>query len=284
MNVAALALTQVRVVADGRVILEIERLAVARGELLGVVGPNGAGKTTLLRLCQGTMRAARGCVGVLGQDLNTLGTLRRTQLRRRIGYVPQSAPAHSTLPLTVREVVAIGRTGRAGLLRRLSRHDWEVIDDWLAQLGLRPFAAARYATLSGGEQRKALLAKALVQEPELLLLDEPTTHLDVAWREQFVALLGQIHAALRPSVVLVTHELEALPPACERVLLLDQGRVLADGPRARVLDAARIAALYGPGLRVLHANGRSTLVPAAIEAGAAAVAPTAIVAGAGEAG
>jgi ABC-type cobalamin/Fe3+-siderophores transport system ATPase subunit len=259
-----LAINEVRVRGGGRLILDISRLEVRRGEVLGLAGPNGAGKTTLLRLCLGMRRAEGGTVGVFGLPLANLGPLQRSRVRRRIGYVPQDLAAHSTLPLTVREVVAIGRTGRAGLFHPLGARDWHLVDEWIERLGLANLRDALYSQLSGGEQRKALLAKAMVQEPEMLLLDEPAAHLDLAWREQIVGTLDQLYAAARPTMVIVCHELEVLPACCRRLAVLERGRILQDGPLQEVLTDELVGRLYGPGLRVLHAGGRVTVVPETI--------------------
>ena len=165
------------------------------------------------------------------------------------------------MPLTLREVVAIGRTGRVGLLRRLGRDDWRFVDDWIDHLGLRLLVDEPYGVLSGGEQRKTLLAMAMVQEPEVLLLDEPTANLDAYWREQIVATLERLHDETDLTIVLVSHDLEALPPSTRRVLILHEGRAVAHGPGTDVLTPEQINDLYGPGFSLLHRGGRFLLVP-----------------------
>ncbi len=261
MNAPDIVVDQLRVVAGGRTILAVEHLSVERGEVVAVLGPNGAGKTTLLKTCLGLRRPTSGRVSVLGQDVAEIGTGALTRLRRRVGYIPQELAAHSQMPLTLREVVAIGRTGLAGLLRPLRAADWRIIDDWIARLGLGRLSDELYANLSGGEQRKALLARAMVQEPRILMLDEPTAHLDLGWREQIVHTLERLYEQTHPTVILVCHELEVLPTCCRRLVLLQDGRVLDQGTPDRVLTSARIAALYGPGLRVQHMGNRHAVVP-----------------------
>lgn len=231
------------------------------GSIQALMGRNGAGKTTLLRACLGLITPARGELFVLGQPVHTLRSAALAALRRRIGYVPQLLPARSELPLTVREVVAIGRTARAGLGRRLSRQDWEAVDTWLDRLGLTPLAPRPFSQISGGEQRKTILARAMAQEPELLLLDEPTANLDLGWRERLVETIESLFSQTRLTVVLVCHELEVLPPSCRQVWLLDAGRVAASGPPETVFTSERVASLYGATLQALHANGRHAIVP-----------------------
>lgn len=252
---------QLRVAAGNRTILAVDHLSLAPGEVLAVVGPNGAGKSTLLKTCLGLRRATSGRVTMLARPVTRLGPAALTRLRRRIGYVPQELAAHSQMPLTVREVAAIGRTGLAGLLRPLRRTDWRIVDEWLTRLGLARLRDEPYAHLSGGEQRKTLLARAMVQEPRILMLDEPTAHLDLGWREQIVSTLEHLYAQTQTTMVLVCHELEVLPACCRRLVLLQDGQVLDHGTPEEVLTTERVAMLYGPSLRVLHASHRHAVVP-----------------------
>jgi iron complex transport system ATP-binding protein len=225
------------------------------------MGPNGAGKTTLLRACLGLAKPARGEVVVLGEDVRSLRGAALAGLRRRIGYVPQLLPARSELPLTVREVVAIGRTAHAGLFHPLSRDDWQTVDQWMDRLGLTALADRAFSQISGGEQRKTIIARAMAQEPELLLLDEPTANLDLGWRERIVETVQTLHAQTRITVLLVCHDLEVLPPACRQVVLLDAGRVSATGSPETVFTTERVSRLYGATLRAVHQGGRHAVVP-----------------------
>jgi iron complex transport system ATP-binding protein len=246
-------------------VLQLEALQVDAGQLVALLGPNGAGKSTLLRCLLGTQPRVRGEVSVLNRPIGSLTAKQLAGLRQRVGYVPQHLPASCEIPLTVREVVAIGRTGLAGLLRPLGREDWRIIDEWIARLGLVELVGRRFTDISGGEQRKTLIARAMVQQPELLLLDEPTANLDIGWRERLVALVEELYRTCEITIILVCHELEVLPPSGQRIVLLDNGRLLADGPSGQVLSADRIASLYGAGLGVMHRNGRWALLPAGVD-------------------
>lgn len=261
MTDAAVDITDLRVRAGGREILAVDRLCVRRGEVCTLLGPNGAGKSTLLACCLGLARPHQGQVRVLGQSVGWLRGRALSRLRCRVGYVAQTLAARSEMPLTLREVVATGRTGIVGLFRSLTRDDWRIVDEWIDRLGLAPLARQAYGQLSGGEQRKTLLATAMVQQPELLLLDEPTANLDLFWREQIVATLQSLCTESRLSVVLVCHELEVIPTCSRRLVLLESGRVSDDGTPEQVLTERRVASLYGPGLRVVHASGRHAVVP-----------------------
>ncbi len=261
MNSKAIDISGISVSAGGREILRIDNLSVSRGEAFVILGPNGAGKSTLLKCCLGFTRPASGEVTVLGEPVTQLGVGALNRLRRRIGYVPQVLAEGGVMPLTLREVVAIGRTGIAGLFNRLGKADWRIVDEWLERLGLTPHAGSGYGDLSGGEQRKALIAKAMVQQPEMLILDEPTANLDLFWREQIVATLEELYRRVKLTTLLVCHELEVIPPSCNRLLLLEEGQPCAAGSPAEVLTGERIASLYGRGLDVVHRGGRHAVVP-----------------------
>jgi iron complex transport system ATP-binding protein len=258
---AAIDITNLRVRGGGREILALDRLRIESGEACTLLGPNGAGKSTLLKCCLGLTRPSGGEVLVLGQSVAALRWAGLSRLRCRVGYVPQVLAAHSEMPLTVREVVAIGRTGIAGLFRRLDRDDWRIVDQWIERLGLAALARQSYGRLSGGEQRKTLIATAMVQQPELLLLDEPTANLDLFWREQIVSTLETLYAETRLTILLVCHELEVIPACSRHLLLLQSGRAAAEGTPEEVLTNQRIASLYGGGLRVVHGAGRHAVIP-----------------------
>jgi len=261
MNEPAIDVRDLSVRAGNRTILSIGELTVHEGEFLGVLGPNGAGKSTFLRCCLAMQGRASGRIAVLGQQIDRLSFRRLGLLRRRIGYVPQLLSVPGEMPLTVREVVAIGRTGIVGLLRPLRREDWRIVDEWIDRLGLSALARRGYGEISGGEQRKTLIARAMVQQPQMLLLDELTANLDLRSREQIVRTVQELYEATRLTVVLVCHELEVLPACCGRVALLSDGLLLADGTPDEVLTDERFESLYGPGLSILRRAGRLAVVP-----------------------
>jgi len=259
---ASVRLHGVAVVRGGRCVLDVSALEVAPGECLGVVGVNGAGKTTLLRLCAGLLRPTSGAVWVGDTNLAAAGSWRLTRLRAAIGYVPQATEYNGHLPLTVEEVVAMGRAGRAGLLRRLGPADREAVRAWSERLGLGPLAARTFPTLSGGEQQKVLLARAMAQEPGLLLLDEPGANLDLDWKARLVALLEEVVGATGVTVVMVSHETGLLPACCTRVALMRAGRILRLGPPGDVLTADALAETYGCPVEVAAVHGRRYAVAA----------------------
>jgi len=245
----------------GHRLLNVESFHVPAGAISAVMGRNGAGKTTLLRACLGLVPSARGEIRVLNCSVTQLRSAALTQLRRRIGYVAQLLPPRSEMPLKVREVVSIGRTGSAGLFRSLDKADWQIIDQWIERLGLTVLANRSFNEISGGEQRKTIIARAMAQRPELLLLDEPTANLDLGWRECIVETIEGLHRDTAVTILLVCHELEVIPSACRQVTLLERGGVVASGTPENVFTPERVAALYGTRLKVIHGSGRHGILP-----------------------
>jgi ABC-type cobalamin/Fe3+-siderophores transport system ATPase subunit len=261
MDDLAIHVEGITVTAGRRTLLSLDTFSVKRGEVVTIIGPNGAGKTTFLKACLGMQRIYRGGLWVLGQSVSHLGGRELNRLRCRVGYVPQVLAQRSEMPITVREVVAIGRTGLAGLFHRLTRGDWQKVDLWIDRLGLSDFSDRAYGDLSGGEQRKVLLARAMVQEPEILMLDEPTAHLDLSAREQMVGIFETLYQQSRMTILLVCHELEVIPPCCDRLAIFIQGQMVDVGQSESVLTPDRIDQLYGRGLTVLHRSGRHVVLP-----------------------
>jgi len=216
-------------------------LDIGRGDFCGVIGPNGAGKTTLLTIINGLGRIISGKVSVLGEPATGASF---TRLRRRIGYVAQQERADPRAPISCLEAVLVGRCGRAGLLRRLKREDHEQARAMMELTRTSHLAARPVGQLSGGEARKVALARALVQEPEILLLDEPTSNLDPrAVRELGDLVVAAFHR-FKLTVLMVTHQLDHLPPVANRIIMVKNGRVTYSGDRAALADARLIADLF----------------------------------------
>ncbi|MCG0279061.1 MAG: metal ABC transporter ATP-binding protein, partial [Thermanaeromonas sp.] len=216
-------------------------LTVRRGELVGIIGPNGAGKTTLLTLVNGLGKLLRGQVEVLGYSLNR-GCPHT--LRRRIGYVPQIQSIDPRMPVNVWEVVMMGRYGRLGLLRRPGSIDREIVDCMLRLVGMSHLAQRPIGHLSGGEQQRVAIARALAQEPDILLLDEPTTGLDRRARIEIMALVKEIHRSRCLTTLMVTHELKTAATLCDRLVLMREGRIWAQGRPDEVLREEVLDLLY----------------------------------------
>lgn len=223
------------------VALEGVSLTVRRGEFIGVIGPNGAGKTTLLSVINGLGRLAHGDVRVLGKKPHRRDGYR---LRRRVGYVAQVEPVDPRLPISVRETVMVGLYGRLGWLRRPCRADWARADAALEQVGMTHLAARPIGHLSGGEYQRVAIARALTQDPEIFLFDEPTASIDPQAQREILSLIQEIHRRKGTTTLYVTHDLDTLPQACGRLVLLKAGRLWREGPTAAMLDPALLRALY----------------------------------------
>jgi ABC-type Mn2+/Zn2+ transport system ATPase subunit len=210
-------------------------------EFIGIVGPNGAGKTTLLTIVNGLARLLKGRVSVLGYCL-TVG--KGNSLRKRVGYVPQIENIDPRMPMSVREVVMIGRCGLLGLLRRPGQHDWEIVDEMLEVVGMTHLAQRPIGHLSGGEQQRVAIARCLAQEPTLFLLDEPTASLDWRAKADILELVKLIHDSRGLTTLFVTHDLGCLPLACDRVVLMKDGLIWGDGSPKEVLTDENLSELY----------------------------------------
>lgn len=230
--VEAVRLSDVWVELEGRVVLEDVDLTIREGEFLGIIGPNGGGKTTLLKVILGLIKPIRGEVKVFG--------LPPQQGRRYLGYVPQYGTFDRDFPIKVLEVVLMGRLGKGGSLRGFSDEDrlralkaLELVEmDHLKDRGI--------GTLSGGELQRVLIARALVAEPRLLLLDEPTANVDVPVEREFFDLLE--HLKERMAIVLVTHDVGVLSAHVEKIACLNRRLYYHDSREIRPED---LEAVYG---------------------------------------
>lgn len=193
------------------------------GECCAILGENGAGKTTLFKVIMGLLVPWRGRVELMGRELASRAA--RSWARRQIGYVPQ-ASSGGRLPIQVYDAVLLGRWGTsfAGW-RRPSRRDRAQVKEMLARVGLSGMEKADCRQLSGGQQQRVALARALVRQPRLLLLDEPTTYLDVAARDQLPELLARIRQELNLSILIISHEPENLREVTDRAVMLRDGRL-----------------------------------------------------------
>jgi ABC-type cobalamin/Fe3+-siderophores transport system ATPase subunit len=230
------------------VVLHGVSLRVNSGEFVGVIGPNGAGKTTLLTIVNGLGNLVSGSVEVAGKSVNDTN---RHELRKQVGYVAQIEQIDKRMPMSVREVVMIGRYGLLGLLNRPGKQDWAIVDGALAMVGITHLANRPIGQLSGGEQQRAALARCLAQEPKIFLLDEPTASLDWKARTDILELVKRIHDEKKLTTLFVTHELETLPRTCDRVVLMKAGKIIGDGPADKLISAENLSRLYDLPLDVI---------------------------------
>ncbi len=216
-------------------------IKINSGEFVGIIGPNGAGKTTLLTIVNGMGKLLSGKVRVLG---NNLKSGNGHSLRKKVGYVAQVENIDPRMPMSVREVAMIGRYGVLGLFRRPSRHDWGIVDEMLELVGMTHLAERPIGHLSGGEQQRVAIARCLAQEPELFLLDEPTASLDWKAQTEILELVKQIHEERSLTTLFVTHDLDALPHTCDRIVLMKNGLIAGDGAPDKLISTESISSLF----------------------------------------
>ena len=221
-------------------VLDGVAVAIEPGEMLGLIGPNGAGKSTLVRLLAGIVRPAGGVVRLDGRPLSVWT---RAERARRVALVPQDPRVE--FPYTVLEVVLMGRSPHLPALALPGRRDLEVARAALARLEVADLEARRMDELSGGERQRVFLARALAQEPAVLLLDEPTTHLDLRHQTQLHDVARALCRQAGVAVLSVLHDLNLAAAYCDRLVLLAGGRVVREGPPAEVLEAGTLERVFG---------------------------------------
>lgn len=237
---------------DRRPVLGPVDLDVMRGECLAVVGPNGAGKTTLLRCLTGLLRPT---AGELRYEGRSFATLSRRDLARRIAYVPQIRPA--SVPLSVEEVVLLGRYPHLSPFQLAPRkEDFAAVDAALALVGIDDLRRRPIDELSGGERQAAFIAAALAQESELLVLDEPTIHLDARHQRELAELLLRLDAEAGRTVVLATHDLNLASLLGDRLLALSAGQVLACGAPSQILEPGLLEKLFRTRFEIVRGGER----------------------------
>ncbi|MGC4083647.1 MAG: ABC transporter ATP-binding protein [Vicinamibacterales bacterium] len=246
--------------ANARRVLADVTLNVPRGAVVGLLGPNGSGKTTLLRILSGGLTPTDGTVAVDGQPLSSLT---RRDLARRIAVVHQET--RSTFDFTVLEMVLMGRYPHLGPFELEGADDVEIARRALADTGTLSLEGRRFGTLSGGEKQRVVIASALAQASDALLLDEPTAALDLRYQLEIVTVLERLNANLGTTLVISTHDLNLAAALCEHIVLLKDGHVLDHGPTDRTMTAENIRALYDVDADVsFHERaGHMTVVPLA---------------------
>jgi iron complex transport system ATP-binding protein len=252
---SAIRLRGVTVELGGRAVVDRVDADVANGEWVALIGPNGAGKTTLLRALARLVPFA----GEIELDGRPLAEHGRGELARLVAVVPQEP---STPPwMTVAEYVLLGRTPHLGPLAKEGARDREAAARALARLDLLAFMERRLGTLSGGEKQRAVVARALAQEASVVLLDEPTTALDIGHQQQALELLDTLRRESGLTLVTAMHDLTLAAQYADRMVMLDGGRLVADGTPAEVVTDERVSRHYEASVEVVTVDGRIAVVP-----------------------
>jgi len=257
LSAPAVRLADMTVGYDGTPILHNTNLEIGWGQIVGVIGPNGSGKSTLIKTILGTLRASQGRVEVGGYPTHS------KEARDLIGYVPQREAVNWDFPVTVADVVMMGRTARLGWLRFPGPADRRIVADALSQVEMDPFADRQISQLSGGQQQRVFLARALAQGGRLLLLDEPLNGVDANTQETICTLLRRVRDE-GGTVLMATHDLELAASWCDRLIMVNHA-VIAYGTPAEALRPEVLRLTYGGQVLVVpsldNGDGPSTVVP-----------------------
>ncbi|MEA1993888.1 MAG: ABC transporter ATP-binding protein [Euryarchaeota archaeon] len=204
-------------------------LEIGEGEFLTVIGPNGAGKTTLLEAINGLLES-KGEITVFGKNIRRYGT----EIRKEVGYVPQEFSYDSLTPFLVKDVVLMGRYGKIGVLNSPSKEDRRIMEETLEFIGISKLKTRPIGKLSGGQLQKVMIARALTQNPKILLLDEPFSNLDMESRREISEKIVSLNRD-GLTTIMVIHEISSIPHECNRIVKIDNSTVVMDGNRAEAL-------------------------------------------------
>ncbi len=239
---------------DHRTVLNDLSLEIPPGAITAILGPNGAGKTTLLHVILGLLPPRAGQVLLDNQPQTSLS---RREMSRLIGLVPQAE--YIPFDFSVLEYVLLGRSPYLGMLEMPSEDDYRIGADVLKSLHLSNLQHRAVTEISGGERQMVMLARSLAQQPRILLLDEPTSHLDLSNKSRLLRVLQQL-AGRGVTVVFTTHDPEAAIAIAQYVIMMRDGRTLASGPLAEVLTTENLIATYGTPVRLVHVEGRPVVL------------------------
>jgi iron complex transport system ATP-binding protein len=237
-----------------RLALREAHAAIGEGELVSLVGPNGSGKTTLLKCINQILKPRSGTVYVAGKNIRTIGL---KEIARSVGYVPQSASY--AFPTSVFDTVLLGR--KPYVTWGVSQNDKEIVIDSLTMLGLQAMALRQFNELSGGERQKVLIARALAQRPQVLLLDEPTSNLDIKHQLEVLEMVRTVASEKKIAVVMAIHDLNMASRFSDTIICLHQGKIHSIGTPAEVLTCEMIRVVYGVEAAVNGHSGRPHIVP-----------------------
>jgi iron complex transport system ATP-binding protein len=222
-------------------------LDIRGGGFIGVIGPNGSGKSTLLKLLAGILRTGDGEVAFKGHDIRHV---KRKALARAIAWIPQE---HLQIfPFKVMELVLMGRHPYLSALAFEGEEDVKIARRAMDMTNVTQFADRSFNNMSGGERQRVMLASAIAQEPELMLLDEPTASLDIKYQVEILGILKRLNKEHGLTLVMALHDLHLASKYCDRLILLDQGRIVCDGPPERVLRKETLEAVYGVRVKIFR--------------------------------
>ena len=236
---------------DG-VLLDNVKLKVFPHEFVGIIGPNGAGKTTLLDVIAG-FEKFEGTLSLFGHSGPWVHS---REARLRVGYVPQSVSIDPPFPIRASEAIMTGLTGNLGLFRSPGRKEHGRMKHLMKMMRMDHLGDRPFGQLSGGERQKVLLARALLKEPDVLLMDEPTANLDVATQKEVLKYISKVHEQNNVTILLVTHDFNILPASMRRAVLINRGRIEFDGQIDAALSGKVLSTVFEYPLETFHQNGK----------------------------
>lgn len=238
-----------------KIALDSMTFTVKRGEFLGIIGPNGSGKSTLLKCLLGLVSLETGKITVFGMSLEK--NLR--SIRQMIGYLPQKESINTKMPLLVEDIVLMGFYGRIGLFRDPGKVHRKLTAEALKCVGMYNLRKEPLGHLSGGQQQRVFIARAIVHRPSILLLDEPTTALDVQSQNSIMELIGKLHKKLKATVFTVTHDINTISPYCDRIMYL-KNKLIAIGKTNEICTHEILREVYKSDVRIFRFNGQPCVV------------------------
>ncbi|HVP58359.1 MAG TPA: metal ABC transporter ATP-binding protein [bacterium] len=245
----------------GTLALKDVSLEIAQGKFVGLMGPNGGGKTTLLKVIAGLIKPDKGTVSMIGPT------------RKTVGYVPQEQAVDPQFPVTPQDVVEMGLYGSLGLLPRIRARERALVAKALDHVGMADLGGRRFGELSGGQKQRVFIARAIVGEPKLLLLDEPTTGVDARARDSFYRLLSKLRGDLGLTVILASHDLEVVPTQVDEIVCINQ-MVYVHAPPEEIAESDALSRAYGCELEFMaHGNYPHRVIRRHDEPGSSEVEP-----------
>jgi len=243
MEITPIELFNVSTIYEGEKIPVIRdiTLRVEKGEFLGIIGPNGAGKTTLLETINGLLEHAKGEIHIFGKEIRRFGS----SIRKEIGYIPQEFGVDDLAPFLVKDVILMGRFGKIGLLKSISNKDRRKAQEAMESIGIDGLSSRPIGKLSGGQLQKVMIARALTKDPKILLLDEPFSNLDFNATADISQQISRLHDEKGLTTLVVIHDISSIPKRCDRVIVMNGGKIVKDGLPKKILNLELLKLAYG---------------------------------------
>ncbi len=233
-----------------RVVLNALNFEIQKGDFFGIVGPNGAGKTTLLKAILGLLKPVKGEINFLKNGKGH---------KKSIGYVPQHASVDEIFPVTTLEMVLMGRYAKMGIFKRPKNRDYEIAEKMLKNVGMENLAKRNYRELSGGQKQRTLIARAMVSEPDVLILDEPVEGMDVQGEIAIMELIKVLHAEYSLTAILVCHDLNIVANYVKTLSII-HNNTLKLGPVDSILNEETMAKVYGTQVKIVNIDGQKSII------------------------